>query len=202
MRKTRSLNKKYYLYCFSPGETEFEYFKKYINEKLNDKIDFSPKKEFITQINPNIKNENKDSLIKDIINSIDKRIPSNEYGAGKIIAIITDCDKTDPKNINDLRLRFQNKFKDKTLFILNYQALESWLEYYYDKKTNKEEMRRDIVEHWDKIFKNNHDNAVNKYLKEHNQNEPSSIDNYSNIGHNKYSDFPYVFKYLDELKTN
>ena len=81
MRKTRSLNKKYYLYCFSPGETEFEYFKKYINEKLNDKIDFSPKKEFITQINPNIKNENKDSLIKDIINSIDKRIPSNEYGA-------------------------------------------------------------------------------------------------------------------------
>ncbi|WP_455145540.1 hypothetical protein [Brachyspira pilosicoli] len=48
MRKTRSLNKKYYLYCFSPGETEFEYFKKYINEKLNDKIDFSPKKEFIT----------------------------------------------------------------------------------------------------------------------------------------------------------
>lgn len=202
MRKTRSLNKKYYLYCFSPGETEFEYFKKYINEKLNDKIDFSPKKEFITQINPNIKNENKDSLIKDIINSIDKRIPSNEYGAGKIIAIITDCDKTDPKNINDLRLRFQNKFKDKTLFILNYQALESWLEYYYDKKTNKEEMRRDIVEHWDKIFKNNHDNAVNKYLKEHNQKEPSSIDNYSNIGHNKYSDFPYVFKYLDELKTN
>lgn len=202
MRKTRSLNKKYYLYCFSPGETEFEYFKKYINEKLNDKIDFSPKKEFITQINPNIKNENKDSLIKDIINSIDKRIPSNEYGAGKIIAIITDCDKTDPKNVNDLRLRFQNKFKDKTLFILNYQALESWLEYYYDKKTNKEEMRRDIVEHWDKIFKNNHDNAVNKYLKEHNQKEPSSIDNYSNIGHNKYSDFPYVFKYLDELKTN
>lgn len=203
MREIKSLNnKKYYLYCFSTGDTELIYFNRYVNEMLKDKIDFSPKKELITQINPNIKNKSKDSLIKDIINYIDKRIPSNEYGAGKIIAIITDCDKTDPKNINDLRLRFQNKFKDKTLFILNYQALESWLEYYYDKKTNKEEMRRDIVEHWDKIFKNNHDNAVNKYLKEHSQKEPSQIDNYSNIGHNKYSDFPYAFKYLNELKTN
>lgn len=201
MRKTRQLNKKYYLYCFSPGETEFEYFKKYINEKFNDKIDFSPKKEFITQINPSIKNENKDSLIKDIIDSIDKRLPSNEYGLGKIIVIITDCDKTDPKNINDLRLRFKNKFKDKTLFILNYQALESWLEYYYHKKTNKEEMKRDVVEHWDKIFQNNHNNAVNKYLKDHNQKEPSTIDDYSNIQSSKYSDFPYAFKYLEELKS-
>lgn len=199
MRKRRQLNKKYYLYCFSPGETEFEYFRKYINEKLNDKIDFSPKKELITQINPYIKNENKDSLIKDIINSIDKRIPSNEYGLGKIVTIITDCDKTDPKNINDLRLRFKNKFKYKTLFILNYQALEDWLEYYYDKKNNKEEMRRDVVEHWDKIFKNNHDNAVNKYLKEHNQKEPSPINDYSNIQSKNYSDFPYAFKYLEEL---
>ena len=200
MRKRRLLNnEKYYLYCFSPGKTEFEYFRKYINEKLNDKIDFSPKKELITQINPYIKNENKDSLIKDIINSIDKRIPSNEYGLGKIVTIITDCDKTDPKNINDLRLRFKNKFKYKTLFILNYQALEDWLEYYYDKKNNKEEMRRDVVEHWDKIFKNNHDNAVNKYLKEHNQKEPSPINDYSNIQSKNYSDFPYAFKYLEEL---
>ena len=42
MRKKRTLNisnnKKYYLYCFSPGRTEFEYFRKYINEKLNNKI--------------------------------------------------------------------------------------------------------------------------------------------------------------------
>uniref|UniRef100_UPI003F4BC8FE hypothetical protein n=1 Tax=Brachyspira catarrhinii TaxID=2528966 RepID=UPI003F4BC8FE len=199
MRKRRQLNKKYYLYCFSPGETEFEYFRKYINEKLNDKIDFSPKKELITQINPYIKNENKDSLIKDIINSIDKRIPSNEYGLGKIVTIITDCDKTDPKNINDLRLRFKNKFKHKTLFILNYQALEDWLEYYYNQKTNKEQMRRDVIEHWDKVFQNNHDNAVNKYLKEHNQKEPSPINDYSNIQSKNYSDFPYAFKYLEEL---
>ncbi len=200
MRKRRLLNnEKYYLYCFSPGETEFEYFRKYINEKLNDKIDFSPKKELITQINPNIKNENKDSLIKNIINSIDKRIPSNEYGLGKIITIITDCDKTDPKNINDLRLRVKNKFKDKTLFILNYQALEDWLEYYYNQKTNKEQMRRDVIEHWDKVFKNNHDNAVNEYLKNHNHKEPSPIDDYSNIQSKNYSDFPYAFKYLEEL---
>ena len=198
MRKIRQLNKKYYLYCFSTGDTELIYFNRYVNEVLKDKIDFSPKKEFITQINPNIKNKNKDALIGDIIDSVEKRITSNEYGLGKIIVIITDCDKTDPKNINDLRLRFQNKFKDKTLFILNYQALESWLEYYYNQKTNKEQMRRDVKEHWDKIFQNNHDNAVNKYLKEHNQKEHSSIDNYSNIQSSKYSDFP--FKYLNGLE--
>lgn len=200
MRKIRQLNKKYYLYCFSTGDTELIYFNRYVNEALKDKIDFSPKKEFITQINPNIKNKNKDALIGDIIDSVEKRITSNEYGLGKIIVIITDCDKTDPKNINDLRLRFQNKFKDKTLFILNYQALESWLEYYYNQKTNKEQMRRDVKEHWDKIFQNNHDNAVNKYLKKHNQKEPLSIDNYSNIQSSKYSDFPYAFKYLNELE--
>lgn len=153
----------------------------------------------ITQINPYIKNENKDSLIKDIINSIDKRIPSNEYGLGKIVTIITDCDKTDPKNINDLRLRFKNKFKYKTLFILNYQALEDWLEYYYNSTTDKEVIKDDIFKHWDKVFQNNHDNAVNKYLKEHNQKEPSPINDYSNIQSKNYSDFPYAFKYLEEL---
>ena len=45
MRKKQTLNtlnnKKYYLYCFSPGETEFEYLKKYVNEKLNDKIKYN-----------------------------------------------------------------------------------------------------------------------------------------------------------------
>ena len=200
MRKRRQLNnEKYYLYCFSTGDTELIYFNRYINEVLKDKIDFSPKKELITQINPNIKNKNKDSLIKDIIDYIDKRLPSNKYGLGKIVTIITDCDKTDPKNINDLRLRFKNKFKDKTLFILNYQALEDWLEYYYNSTTDKEVIKDDIFKHWDKVFQNNHDNALNKYLKEHNQKEPSAIDNYSNIQSSKYSDFPYAFKYLEEL---
>lgn len=200
MRKIRQLNKKYYLYCFSTGDTELIYFNRYVNEVLKDKIDFSPKKEFITQINPNIKNKNKDALIGDIIDSIEKRITSNEYGLGKIIVIITDCDKTDPKNINDLRLRFQNKFKDKTLFILNYQALEDWFKYYYTNTTDKQIIKDDVFKHWDKIFQNNHDNAVNKYLKEHNQKEPSSIDNYSNIQSSKYSDFPYAFKYLNGLE--
>ncbi|MEI0490744.1 hypothetical protein [Brachyspira pulli] len=200
MRKIRQLNKKYYLYCFSTGDTELIYFNRYVNEVLKDKIDFSPKKEFITQINPNIKNKNKDALIGDIIDSVEKRITSNEYGLGKIIVIITDCDKTDPKNINDLRLRFQNKFKDKTLFILNYQALEDWFKYYYTNTTDKQIIKDDVFKHWDKIFQNNHDNAVNKYLKEHNQKEPSSIDNYSNIQSSKYSDFPYAFKYLNELE--
>ncbi len=62
-------------------------------------------------------------------------------------------------------------------------------------------MRRDIIKDWDKIFKNNHDNAVNKYLKDHNQKEASTIDDYSNIHSSKYSDFPYAFKYLEKLKT-
>ena len=72
MRKIRQLNKKYYLYCFSTGDTELIYFNRYVNEVLKDKIDFSPKKEFITQINPNIKNKNKDALIGNIIDSIEK----------------------------------------------------------------------------------------------------------------------------------
>ena len=60
-------------------------------------------------------------------------------------------------------------------------------------------MRRDVKEHWDKIFHSNHNNAVNKYLKEHNQKEPLPIDNYSNIQSKNYSDFPYAFKYLEML---
>ncbi|MCZ9956321.1 hypothetical protein [Brachyspira hyodysenteriae] len=45
MRKRRLLNnEKYYLYCFSTGDTELIYFNRYINEVLKDKIDFLQKK--------------------------------------------------------------------------------------------------------------------------------------------------------------
>ena len=207
MRKTRSLNKKYYLYCFSPGKTEFEYLKKYINEKLNDKIKYSG--EALThQLSSNIKDdEQKNIEINRIVDFITKRTSTmNEYGLGKIIVFITDCDNANIQHIEDLRKKFNKNLKsvqniNSNIFILNYQALESWLEYYYNQKTNKEQMRRDVMEHWDKIFYSNHDNAVNKYLKEHNQKEPSTIDNYSNIQSKNYSDFPYAFKYLEELKN-
>ena len=70
-----------------------------------------------------------------------------------------------------------------------------------NKKTSKEQMKRDVIEHWNEIFQNDHNNAVNKYLKEHNQKIPTSIDNYSNINTKSYSDFPYAFQYLEELKN-
>ena len=207
MRKTRSLNKKYYLYCFSPGKTEFEYLKKYINEKLNDKIKYSG--EALThQLSANIKDdEQKNIEINRIVDFITNRTSTmNEYGLGKIIVFITDCDNANIQHIEDLRKKFNKNLKsvqniNSNIFILNYQALESWLEYYYNQKTNKEQMRRDVMEHWDKIFYSNHDNAVNKYLKEHNQKEPAPIDDYSNIQSKNYSDFPYAFKYLEELKN-
>lgn len=207
MRKTRQLNnEKYYLYCFSVGDTEFEYLKKYINEKLNDKIKYNAKTH---QLSANIKDDiQKNKEIKRIADFITNRTSAmNEYGLGKIIVFITDCDNAELQYIEDLRKKFNKNLKsvqniNSNLFIFNYQALENWLEYYYNEKTNKEQMRRDIIEDWDRIFKNNHDNAVNKYLKDHNQKEPSSADNYSNIQQAKnYSDFPYAFKYLEKLKT-
>lgn len=212
MRKKQTFNisnnEKYYLYCFSPGKTEFEYFRKYINEKLNNKIIYSG--EALThQLSANIKDdEQKNKEINRIVNLITNRTATmNEYGLGKIIVFITDCDNAKLQHLEDLRKKFNKNLKlykniNSNLFILNYNALESWLEYYYDNTTDKQIIKDDVFKHWDKIFKNNHDNAVNKYLKEHSQKEPSSIDNYSNIGHNKYSDFPYAFKYLNELKTN
>ena len=206
MRKRRLLNnEKYYLYCFSPGKTEFEYFRKYINEKLNNKVKY--RGEALThQLSANIKNdEQKNKEINRIVDFITNRTSTmNEYGLGKIIVFITDCDNAKLQHLEDLRKKFNKNLKsvqniNSNIFILNYQALEDWLEYYYDKKNNKEEMRRDVVEHWDKIFHSNHNNAVNKYLKEHNQKEPLPIDNYSNIQSKNYSDFPYAFKYLEML---
>ncbi len=192
-RQLRTLDNKYYLYCFSTGDTELIYFRKYINEVLKNKIDFLPKKELITQINPYIKNNNKDFLIKSIISFIERRIPSNNYGAGKIIVIITDCDKTKLKNIEDFRQRFNNTFEDRTLFILNYQI------YYYDKQEEKDKIRNDVINNWDKVFKDKHINAVNKYLKEYSQEEAKTIENYSDINANKYSDFPYAFQFLEQI---
>ena len=104
MRKTRSLNKKYYLYCFSPGKTEFEYLKKYINEKLNDKIKYSG--EALThQLSANIKDdEQKNIEINRIVDFITNRTSTmNEYGLGKIIVFITDCDNANIQHIEDLR---------------------------------------------------------------------------------------------------
>ena len=208
MRKTRQLNnEKYYLYCFSPGKTEFEYLKKYINEKFNNKIKYNGNAQ-THQLSANIKDdEQKNKEINNIIDFITNRTSTmNEYGLGKIIVFITDCDNANLKHIEDLRKKFNKNLKsvqniNSNIFILNYQSLESWLEYYYDSTTDKEIIKDDVKEHWGKVFQNNHDNAVNKYLKDHNQKEPSSIDNYSNILTKNYSDFPYAFKYLEELKN-
>ncbi|PCG20363.1 hypothetical protein [Brachyspira sp. G79] len=212
MRKKQTLNtlnnKKYYLYCFSPGETEFEYFKKYINEKLNYKIKYHGNAQ-THQLSSNIKDdEQKNKEINRIVDFITNRTSTmNEYGLGKIIVFITDCDNAKLNHIEDLRKKFNKCLQlynniNSSIFILNYQALESWLEYYYDKTTDKQIIRDDVFKHWDKVFQNNHDKAVNKYLKEHNQKVPSSIDNYSDIHTKSYSDFPYAFKYLEELEID
>ena len=203
-RKKRKLDNKYYLYCFSPGDKEKEYFKKYIQETLNDKINCYNINPNISQISPNIINEkNKDELISKIIQYIERRCSSiNEQGRGKIIVIITDCDKAKLKYMNDFRFRFKNKFVGKSIFILNYQSFEDWAFFYYgDNKKTKDEIGRDISEHWDSIFKGKHNIAIAKYFKTINcpNKETESIENYSNINFNKYSDFPNVFRDLEKL---
>lgn len=203
-RRKRKLNNKYYLYCFSPGDKEREYFKKYIQETLNDKINCYNINPNISQISQNIINEkNKDELISKIIQYIEKRCSNiNEQGKGKIIAIITDCDKAKLKYMDDFKLRFKNKFGDKSIFILNYQSFEDWDFFYYgDNKKTKYEIGRDISEHWDSIFKVKHNIAIAKYFKTINypNKETESIKNYNDIHFKQYSDFPNVFKYLENL---
>lgn len=203
-RRKRKLNNKYYLYCFSPGDKEREYFKKYIQETLNDKINCYNINPNISQISQNIINEkNKDELISKIIQYIEKRCSNiNEQGKGKIIAIITDCDKAKLKYMDDFKLRFKNKFGDKSIFILNYQSFEDWAFFYYgDNKKTKYEIGRDISEHWDSIFKGKHNIAIEEYFKTINypNKENESINNYNDIHFKQYSDFPNVFKYLENL---
>lgn len=203
-RRKRKLNNKYYLYCFSPGDKEREYFKKYIQETLNDKINCYNINPNISQISPNIINEkNKDELISKIIQYIERRFSNiNEQGKGKIIVIITDCDKAKLKYMNDFRLKFQNKFLDKSIFILNYQSFEDWAFFYYgDNKKTKDEIGRDISEHWDSVFKGKHNIAIAEYFKTINypNEETESIKNYNDIHFKQYSDFPNVFKDLEKL---
>lgn len=203
-RRKRKLNNKYYLYCFSPGDKEREYLKKYIQETLKDGINYYDINPNISQISPNIINEkNKDELISKIIQYIEKRCSNiNEQGKGKIIVIITDCDKAKLKYMNDFRLRFKNKFSDKSIFILNYQSFEDWAFFYYgNNKKTKDEIGRDISEHWDSIFKGKHNTAISEYFKTINypNKENESIKNYNDIYFNRYSDFPNVFKDLEKL---
>ena len=230
MGKKRKLNNKYYLYCFSPGDKEREYFKKYIQEQetLKDLINYNGISSDISQMPPNIKGENKDELISKIIQYIERRCSNiNEQGKGKIIAIITDCDKAKLEYMNDFKSRFKNKFGDKSIFILNYQSFEDWgrirgqsrkyfgrifilnyqsfedwaFFYYGDNKKTKDEIGRDISEHWDSIFKGKHNIAIAKYFKTINypNKENESINNYNDIHFKQYSDFPNVFKYLENL---
>lgn len=155
-REKRKLDNKYYLYCFSPGDKEREYFKKYIQETLNDKINCYNINPNISQISPNIINEkNKDELISKIIDSIKRRYDGiNEQGKGKIIVIITDCDKAKLEYMDDFRFRFKSVFGNESIFIFNYQSFEDWVFFYYgDNKKTKDEIGRDISEHWDSIFK-------------------------------------------------
>lgn len=198
----RKLNNKYYLYCFSPGDKEREYFKKYIQETLNDKINCYNINPNISQISPNII-KNKDELISKIIQYIEKRCSNiNEQGKGKIIVIITDCDKAKLEYMDDFKSRFKNKFGDKSIFILNYQSFEDWAFFYYDdNKKTKDEIGRDISEHWDSIFKGKHNIAIAEYFKTINypNKENELINNYNDIHFKQYSDFPNVFKYLENL---
>lgn len=203
-RRKRKLNNKYYLYCFSPGDKEREYFKKYIQETLKYGINYYDINPNISQISPNIINEkNKDELISKIIQYIERRFSNiNEQGKGKIIVIITDCDKAKLKYMDDFRLRFKNKFGDKSIFILNYQSFEDWAFFYYgDNKKTKYEIGRDISEHWDSVFKGKHNIAIAEYFKTINypNKENESIKNYNDIHFKQYSDFPNVFKYLENL---
>ncbi len=103
MRKRRQLNnEKYYLYCFSPGKTEFEYLKKYINEKLNNKIKYNGNAQ-THQLSANIRDDKqKNKEINGIADFITNRTSAmNEYGLGKIIVFITDCDNAELQYIED-----------------------------------------------------------------------------------------------------
>ena len=195
-REKRKLDNKYYLYCFSPGDKEIEYFKKYIQETLKDLINYNGISSDISQMPPNIKGENKDKLISKIIDSIKRRYDGiNEQGKGKIIAIITDCDKAKLEYMNDFRFRFKSVFGNESIFIFNYQSFEDWAFFYYD------EIGRDISKHWDSIFKGKHNIAIEEYFKTINypNKETESIEDYNDIHFNRYSDFPNVFKYLEKL---
>ena len=202
-REKRKLYNKYYLYCFSPGDKEIEYFKKYIQETLKDLINYNGISSDISQMPPNIKGENKDKLISKIIDSIKRRYDGiNEQGKGKIIVIITDCDKAKLEYMNDFRFRFKSVFGNESIFILNYQSFEDWAFFYYDdNKKTKDEIGRDISKHWDSIFKEKHNIAIAKYFKTVNcpNGETESIEDYNDIHFNRYSDFPNVFKYLENL---
>ena len=152
---------------------------------------------------PNIKGENKDKLISKIIDSIKRRYDGiNEQGRGKIIAIITDCDKAKLEYMNDFRFRFKSVFVNESIFIFNYQSFEDWAFFYYgNNKKTKDEIGRDISEHWDSIFKGKHNIAIAEYFKTINypNKETESIKNYNDINFKQYSDFPNVFKYLENL---
>ena len=202
-REKRKLDNKYYLYCFSPGDKEIEYFKKYIQETLKDLINYNGISSDISQMPPNIKGENKDKLISKIIDSIKRRYDGiNEQGKGKIIAIITDCDKAKLEYMNDFRFRFKSVFGNESIFIFNYQSFEDWAFFYYgNNKKTKDEIGRDISEHWDSIFKGKHNIAIAEYFKTINypNKETESIEDYNDIHFNRYSDFPNVFKYLEKL---
>lgn len=202
-REKRKLDNKYYLYCFSPGDKEIEYFKKYIQETLKDLINYNGISSDISQMPPNIKGENKDKLISKIIDSIKRRYDGiNEQGKGKIIAIITDCDKAKLEYMNDFRFRFKSVFGNESIFIFNYQSFEDWAFFYYgNNKKTKDEIGRDISKHWDSIFKGKHNIAIEEYFKTINypNKETESIEDYNDIHFNRYSDFPNVFKYLEKL---
>ena len=73
--------------------------------------------------------------------------------------------------------------------------------YYGDNKKTKDEIGRDISEHWDSIFKGKHNIAIEEYFKTINypNKENESIKNYNDIHFKQYSDFPNVFKYLENL---
>lgn len=193
-------NNKYYLYCFSPGKTEVEYFRNYIREVYSDKICFAPK-DTVAQIISH-------KEITNIIKYIRMRFESTpKQGKGKIVVLLTDCDGAKLSDINNLYLQFKNTFSDsESLFILNYNKFEDWVSFYYDEKinvkssTDKEKIRKDVYNNWEKRFKSKHEAANKNYRNRYNLNKIEKQENYSNITQPSYSDFPYVFDYIRSLK--
>ena len=119
MRKRRQLNnEKYYLYCFSPGKTEFEYFRKYINEKLNNKVKYSG--EALThQLSSNIKNDEQHNLFRNYENKL-----KNKNELDKHWQAVEECFMTLKEWYNDNLLSLAGVYQPAKKIDENFSSLE------------------------------------------------------------------------------
>lgn len=208
-------DKKTILICLSSGKYEKIYLGKVLENK--NKIDYQNTDSEFNQLDKNHKNETNANIgIKKICKVIYKKL-KDQYSFGDqnsnyLIVIITDCDKA-PLNIYD---RLKNAIKDEIsklkfnatdyYFVFSYKGFECWMQFYYNKNIHlennprciKKKVKNDIKNKADTIF-NNHKKAVENYYEMTKYIEP--MNSYTTIENNKdipYSDFPYLFKFLDE----